>query len=212
MYEQGEDVFYYLTLGNENYAQPALPEGAREGILNGMYRFRPSPLGDGTVQAHLLGSGAILREVLAAQSTLAERYGIAADVWSVTSYTELRREALEAERWNMLHPGRPARIPYVRQCLSKAPGVFVAASDYLKALPDSIAKWLPRPLIALGTDGFGRSEARAELRHFFEVDRRHVTLATLYALARDGEIDPEQVQSALKDLNIDPEKRNPART
>ena len=213
MYTEGEEIFYYITVGNEPYQQPAMPEGVEEGIVRGMYLLRPAgPKAEGKPRANMMGSGAILNEVLAAQEMLAEKYDIAADVWSVTSYTELRREALDVDRWNRLHPGQEARVPYVQQCLGDAPGVFVAASDYLKALPDGLARWLPGTLVSLGTDGFGRSEDRARLRDFFEVDRRHIVLATLHALAQEGEIENEMVQIALKDLEIDPDKPNPARS
>jgi pyruvate dehydrogenase E1 component len=157
----------------------------------------------------LLGSGSILNEAIKAQEMLAERYGVAADVWSVTSYTELRRDALDTERWNMLHPHEDPRTPYITQQLDGLPGVVVAASDYVKTMSDAVSKWIPQPLISLGTDGFGRSEDRAALRDFFEVDARYVTLATLYALAREGELDREIVSEALEDLEIDPAKANP---
>ena len=210
MYVDQESIFYYLTVMNEQYPMPAMPEGARDGILKGLYRFRASSLPKARARAQLFGSGAILPEVIKAQEILEEKYNVGADVWSVTSYGELYRDGHACERWNMLHPGGPERVPYVTQCLKDAPGVLVAASDYLKALPDSIDKWLPRPLNALGTDGFGRSENRASLREFFEVDYRYVILATLGALARDGKIDPSVVQQALKTHNINPEKPNPA--
>jgi len=167
---------------------------------------------EATARAQLLGSGAIVNEVLAAQELLGERYGVAADVWSVTSYAELSREAHDADRWNLLHPAETARTPYVTECLGSAPGVIVAASDYLKVLPDAIAKWAPRPIVSLGTDGFGRSEDRRTLRSFFEVDARHVTVATLSALARAGTIDARVAQQAIADLEIDPEKSSPARS
>jgi pyruvate dehydrogenase E1 component len=208
MYEAQENVFYYLTVMNEFYPMPAMPEGAREGILKGMYSFRPSEARNMKLRAQLLGSGAILREVLRAQKML-EDYGVAADVWSVTSYKELHGDGHDAERWNLLHPAETPRVPYVTQCLQGAPGVIVAASDYVKALPDSIARWCPRRLVSLGTDGFGRSDTREALRDFFEVDARFVTLAALSALMREGRIAPEVVKKAMKDLGIDPEKRNP---
>lgn len=211
MYTEQEDVFYYLTVENENYAMPPIPDGAaaKEGILKGMYRFKRSDKPNPKFRAQLFGSGAILNEVLKAQEMLEERYDVAADVWSVTSYKELRRDGLEAERWNMLHPTERPRIPYVSQCLADAPGVLVAASDYVKTLPDSIARWCPRPLLSLGTDGFGRSDSRRALRDFFEVDARHVTLATLTALARGEEIAFDDVEEAMHDLEIDPAKANP---
>jgi len=212
MHDENEDVFYYLTVANENYAQPPMPGDVRDGILRGLYRFRKSQRRFKT-RAHLLGSGAILNEVLKAQEVLEERYKVAADVWSVTSYSELHRDALDVERWNMLHPDEAPRVPFVRQQLGDDPGgVFVAASDFVKALPDSLARWLPGPLMSLGTDGFGRSENREALRDFFEVDHRFIVLATLHALARDGEqVEPRLVQQAIADLEIDMEKPNPAR-
>jgi pyruvate dehydrogenase E1 component len=216
MYRDGENIFYYITVMNEPYEMPPMPEGARDGILKGMYRFKGASE-DGVsgpsrarkpLRAQLLGSGAILNEVIAAQKML-EPYGVAADVWSVTSYNELSRNAHDVERWNMLHPTETARVPYVAECLANAPGVIVAASDYMKVLPDALSRWINRPMIALGTDGFGRSEDRAGLRNFFEVDARYVTVATLSALARNGDLDPKVVAKAIKDLKIDPEKKNP---
>jgi pyruvate dehydrogenase E1 component len=210
MYVDGESVFYYLTVMNEQYAMPAMPEGATEGILKGIYKFKATGLPKAKARAQLFGSGAILPEVLKAQEVLESQYGVGADVWSVTSYTELYREGHACDRWNMLHPAEPAKVPFVTQALKDAPGVFVAASDYLKVLPDSIDRWLPRPLVALGTDGFGRSENRASLREFFEVDHRYVVVATLSALARDKKIEPKVAQDAIAALNINPEKANPA--
>jgi pyruvate dehydrogenase E1 component len=210
MYVDQESIFYYLTVMNEQYAMPVMPEGSRDGILKGMYRFRRSSMPNAPLRAQLFGSGAILPEVIKAQEILESRYNVGADVWSVTSYTELYREGHACERWNALHPGEPPRVPYVTQCLKDAPGVLVAASDYVKALPDSIDRWLPRPLNALGTDGFGRSESRASLRDFFEVDYRYVIVATLAALAREGKVDVSVVQQAIKAHNINPEKSNPA--
>jgi pyruvate dehydrogenase E1 component len=210
MYERREDIFYYLTVMNENYTHPPMPDGpsVREGILKGMYKLRP-PSTNSKLQAQLFGSGAILNEVLRAQEILAEHYEVAADVWSVTSYKELYRDGLEVERWNLLHPAEEPRVPYVRQSVGNAPGVFVAASDYVHALPDSISRWFPRPLHTLGTDGFGRSESRAALRDFFEVDARFITLATLVALYRENQLEPEVLRKAMQDLDIDPEKVNP---
>ena len=212
MYHEGESIFYYLTLGNEAYVQPPMPDeaGVREGILKGLYRFKRAENKKAKLRAQLFGSGSILNEALKAQAILAERYGVAADVWSVTSYQELYRDGHDAERWNMLHPTTEPRVPYVASCLADAPGVLVAASDYVKALPDSIARWCPRPLTSLGTDGFGRSDGRAALRDFFEVDSRFITLATLAALAREGKVQPTVVEAAIKDLEINPEKANPA--
>jgi pyruvate dehydrogenase E1 component len=211
MYEAQEDIFYYLTVTNQNYPMPPLPNRVevKEGILRGMYLFRPAEQPDAALRAQLFGSGAIMNEVLEAQRLLAERFGVAADVWSVTSYKELRRDGLDIERWNMLHPTEAQRVPYVAQCLANAPGVFVAVSDYMKALPDSVARWFPKPLVSLGTDGFGRSDGRRALRHFFEVDARFITLATLRALAQEGQLDTKAVRQAMHDLEIDPNKINP---
>ncbi len=188
MYQDQESIFYYLTVMNEQYEMPAMPEGSREGILKGMYRFRAAAESSATLRAQLFGSGAILNEVVKAQEILA-KYGVAADVWSVTSYTELYRDGHACERWNMLHPADAPRVPYVTQCLKDAPGVFVAASDYCKVLPDSIDRWIPRKIRSLGTDGFGRSEDRAALREFFEVDARFVAIATLAELQKDGQLE-----------------------
>ena len=211
MYHDGESVFYYLTLMNEPYAQPPMPNepGVQQGILKGLYRFRASGHPRAKLRAQLFGSGSILNEALKSQEMLDEKYNVAADVWSVTSYKQLYRDGHEAERWNMLNPTAEPRVPYVTSCLADAPGVLVAASDYIKSLPDSIARWCPRPLVSLGTDGFGRSDGRAALRDFFEVDSRFITLATLAALAREGKLPAKVVEQAMKDLDIDPEKPNP---
>ncbi|HEY7290764.1 MAG TPA: pyruvate dehydrogenase (acetyl-transferring), homodimeric type [Vicinamibacterales bacterium] len=210
MYVDQESIFYYLTVMNEQYAMSAMPDGSREGILKGMYRFRAATKPDAKLRAQLFGSGAILPEVIKAQEILESKYNVGADVWSVTSYGELYRDGHACERWNMLNPGATPKVPYVTECLRSAPGVFVAASDYVKALPDSIDRWLPRPLTTLGTDGFGRSESRAGLREFFEVDYRYVIVATLAALARDGKIEASVVEQAIKAHSINPEKPNPA--
>ncbi len=211
MYEEQESVFYYLTVGNENYAMPPMPAGdaVKAGILKGLYKFKASENKEAKLHAQLFGSGAIMNEVLRAQQELEEKYNVAANVWSVTSYKELRRDGLDVERWNMLHPNQKPRIPYVTQCLADAPGVFVAASDYMKKLPDSIARWFPRPLVSLGTDGFGRSDGRKALRNFFEVDYRYVTLAALTSLLREKKIKPDVVLGAMEDLEINPAKANP---
>jgi pyruvate dehydrogenase E1 component len=211
MYREQESVFYYLTVMNEQYAMPAMPEGSREGILKGMYRLQAAANPKAKLRAQLFGSGAILNEVLASQKLL-EKYNVAADVWSVPSYQELYRDGHACDRWNMLHPGETPRVSYVAQCLKDAPGVLVAASDYLKVLPDSIDQWMPRRMRSLGTDGFGRSEDRQRLRDFFEVDARFVTLATLAELAQDGQLDRKIVTQAIKELEINPEKLNPARS
>jgi pyruvate dehydrogenase E1 component len=174
-----------------------------------VYRCKASQETRGTLRAQLFGSGAILNEVVKAQELL-QKYGVAADVWSVTSYTELYRDGHAAERWNMLHPTETPKVPYVTQQLKDAPGVFVAASDYCKVLPDSIDCWLPRKMRSLGTDGFGRSEDRAALRNHFEVDARFVTIATLAELQKEGQVDGKVVAQAIKDLGVNADKPNPA--
>ncbi len=209
MYREREDIFYYLTLYNENYGMPACPEGAAEGILKGLYLFKPSPLPAEMPRVQLLGSGTILREALRAQSLLEEKFGVAADVWSATSYKELRREALECERRNLLHPGDERQVPYVTRVLAGARGPVVAVSDFMKLVPDQIARWVPQGLLSLGTDGFGRSESRHELRRFFGIDAEHVALAALAELARRGEIPRPVAAAAVQELGIDPESANP---
>jgi len=216
-----EDVFYYLTVLNENYQHPPMPEGdgVAEGILKGMYLFReggPARKGRGRAKprprVQLLGSGSILREVIAAADLLAEDFGVDADVWSATSFTELRREGLDAERWNMLHPTEPPRRPYVTDCLADRQGPVVAASDYMKTFADQIRPFVPGTYRVLGTDGFGRSDYRRNLRRFFEVDRYFVALAALQALAGEGTVPAETVAKAISRYGIDPEKPNPARS
>ncbi len=214
MYIDQESIFYYLTVTNEPLPMPAMPtEGnIREGVLKGLYRFKTSAKSDAKLRAQLLGSGTIMYEVLKAQKILEEKYGVGADVWSVTSYKELYRDANDCERWNMLHPAEPAKVPYVTQTLKDAQGPFIAASDYMKVLPESLGKWVPGQLVSLGTDGFGRSEARAALRDFFEVDAKHIVLATLGALAREKKIGTDVVKRAIQELGINPDKANPAIT
>jgi pyruvate dehydrogenase E1 component len=210
MYVDQESIFYYLTVMNEQYAMPEMPAGARDGILKGLYKFRSTANPNAPLRAQLFGSGAILPEVIKAQEILESKYNVGADVWSITSYSELYREGHAVERWNLLHPGATPQLPYVTKCLADAPGVLIAASDYVKVLPDSIDRWLPRRLTTLGTDGFGRSESRAGLREFFEVDYRYVIVATLGALARDGKVEASVVEQAIKAHNINPDKLNPA--
>jgi pyruvate dehydrogenase E1 component len=213
MYQEREDVFYYITLYNENYPMPPKPEGVDEGILKGLYRYRAAAAGSSpaapAVRAHLLGSGALLREALRAQEILAERYGVAADVWSATSYKSLVRDALDVERWNMLHPDQEPRQPYVASLFAGEDTPIVAVSDFMKALPDQVGRWLPGRLFSLGTDGFGRSETREALRRFFEVDAECIVVATLYSLAQRGAVDRKLVRQAIVDLGVDPEKANP---
>jgi pyruvate dehydrogenase E1 component len=209
MYKDGEDIFYYITLMNEPYAMPAMPGDVKDGILKGLYRFRASENKKSKLRAQLFGSGSILREALQAQDILEQKYGVAADVWSVTSYKALYTDGNETERWNRLHPGSKPRVPYITKAIGDAPGVLVAASDYLKTLPNMVSKWLPRRLASLGTDGFGRSEGRQSLRDFFEVDARSITLAALHELHQDGKIERTVIDKAIKDLGINPEKLNP---
>jgi pyruvate dehydrogenase E1 component len=210
MYVDGQDAIFYLTLANEFYPMPAMPPGAAEGILKGMYRLTPpAPAAGARPRVRLLGSGALVNEVTRAREILEGEYGVAAEVWSVTSYGELFRDALEADRWNRLHPASEPRVPYVRQCLGDGRDPVVAVSDYTRALPYSISRWIAGDLVALGTDGFGRSDTRAALRAHFEVDSRHVVVTALGALARGGQIPVEQVVEAMRRLEIDPEKIDP---
>ncbi len=208
MYQEQEDRFYYLTLYNENYAMPKMPDGVIGGILKGIYRLKPAE--NGKAQLQLFGSGPILNEALRAQKILAEKYDIAADVWSVTSYNELRRDALAAERWNRLHPDQPPRKPYLLSALECAEGPIVAATDYMKIVADQVAPWLPGRLEALGTDGFGRSDNREHLRRFFEVNAESIAAAALSRLARDGRFEVKRVKTAFAELGLDPEKIDPA--
>jgi len=219
MYEKQENVYYYITIMNENYAQPEMPasaagepNGVKDGILKGMYKFSASGVKDQKVKAHLLGSGTILNEVIKAQEILEGKYNVSTDIWSVTSYKNLHLDAQEAERWNMFHPDKEAKVPYVSQATKGESGVFISASDYVQLSSDAIAKWLPGPLHSLGTFGFGRSEGRTSLRDFFEVDAKHIVYATLYSLMKEGKVKPEVVKKAVKDLGINPDKKNPAKT
>jgi pyruvate dehydrogenase E1 component len=207
MYVDGENIFYYLTVMNENYAMPAMPKGVEQGILKGMYLL--SIGGRGKVRATLLGSGTILREVIAAAAMLENDYGIPADVFSVPSFSELRRDALECERTSLLNPADPRQQPYVAQCLGDRPGPFIAATDYVRNVPDQIRQWVPGRYVVLGTDGYGRSDGREALRHHFEVDRRFIVLAALRALADDDKIDKATVGKAITALGIDTSKPNP---
>ena len=213
MYVENEDVFYYLTVCNENYEQPEMPKGCEEGILKGIYKVAKSSLSAKKAKAkvHLWGSGAILNHVLKAQKMLEEQYEIAADVWSVTSYVELRREALDTERHNLLNPDDQKK-PYLTEVFEKDAAPVVASSDYMKILPDGLGKWLPEGIVSLGTDGFGRSESRAALRNFFEVDEKYVTLGAVKTLAEQGKVDKKLPAKVIKDLEIDPDKLNPMRS
>ena len=209
MYEKMEDRFYYITMYNEDYPMPEMPEGAEEGILRGIYRLKTAPGGKGKAVAQLFGSGPILNEVLRAQEILAEKYGVQTDVWSVTSYNELRREALGVERWNRLHPAEAEKTPYILSALGKAKGPVIAATDYMKAVPDQLAPWLTTRLVSLGTDGFGRSDNREHLRRHFEVNAEAVVTATLSKLARDGKFDAKKAQAAFAELGVDTERGDP---
>ncbi|MCC6714558.1 MAG: pyruvate dehydrogenase (acetyl-transferring), homodimeric type, partial [Gammaproteobacteria bacterium] len=207
MYVRQEKVFYYITVMNEKYEQPPMPAGVEEGIRRGMYRLREG--GESALKVQLLGSGTILREVLAAAELLKADYGVAADVWSVTSFSELRRDGLDCRRWNMLHPAEAPRAGHVERCLQDTAGPVVAASDYMRAYADQIREFVPRLYRVLGTDGFGRSDTRAQLRRFFEVDRHYVAVAALSALAEDGRLPVATVTEAIQRYGVDPDKPNP---
>jgi pyruvate dehydrogenase E1 component len=210
MYVEQEDVFYYITVMNENYPHPELPKGAEQGIIKGMYLLKDGGKGKGP-RVQLMGSGTILREALAAAEILEKEYGVTADIWSVTSFNELRREGLEVARWNLLHPSEAPRLSYVEQCLKDRQGPVVAASDYMKLFADQIRQFVPRRYTVLGTDGFGRSDTREKLRRFFEVDRQHIAVAALKSLAEEGKVSTEKVAQAIDKFGIDPERPNPAR-
>jgi pyruvate dehydrogenase E1 component len=229
MFVENEDIFYYLSLYNENYSMPPMPAGAEDGILKGLYKFKAGPEnphpasgghplpsdgrgagGEGKkIKAHILGSGPIIQSALKAQEILANHYGVSADVWSATSYKLLRTDAIRCQRWNMLHPTELAKKSYVEDLLAKEQGAFVAVSDNIRTVPDQIAPWVPGGLFTLGTDGFGRSDTRARLRRFFEVDAESTVIATLYALAAKGLVEPQLVEKAIKDLDVNPEKIQP---
>ncbi|HEX9142807.1 MAG TPA: pyruvate dehydrogenase (acetyl-transferring), homodimeric type, partial [Candidatus Binatia bacterium] len=208
LYVEGEEYFYYLTLYNENYEMPEMPEGVEQGILKGLYRLSTAPRGK-RHKAHILGSGPLVREALRAQEILAEQFDVSADVWSATSYKLLRGEALRTQRWNMLHPTAPQKHSYLETTLQNEEGAFVAVSDYMKMVPDQIAPWIPGGLTTLGTDGFGRSETRPSLRRFFEVDAELIVIAALFALYQKGSLAGETVEAAIKRLGVDPEKQFP---
>jgi pyruvate dehydrogenase E1 component len=210
LYEAGDTAIYYLTVHNENYEMPAMPDGVTEGIIKGLYRFSSREAEGGTgARVQLFGSGAILRCALEAQQTLAESYGVSSDVWSVTSYSELRREAQACRRWNMLHPEEAPRRPHIEQELEGQTGPFIAASDFVQAVPEQLTPWIPGRYLVLGTDGMGRSESRESLRRHFEIDGPCITVAALYALEREGKVSSDVVAQAIGDLGIDPDKANP---
>jgi len=210
MYQEQEDVYYYITVMNENYEHPAMPEGVEKGILKGMYLLREGKSKKNAPKVQLLGSGTILREVIAGADLLEKDFGIAADIWSVTSFNELRRDGLDVQRWNMLHPEAPPRVSHVETCLKDREGPVIASTDYMKMFADQVRSFLPtHHFHALGTDGFGRSDTREKLRQFFEVDRNYVAVAAMKALA-DMELVPrKKVTEAIKKYGIDPEKPNP---
>jgi len=207
MYEQEQDVVYYVMSMNEKYTQPEMPKGVEEGIIKGMYLFKKA--NKAKLKVQLLGSGAILREVIAAAELLEKDFGVAADIWSVPSFNELRRDGLDVERNNLLNPQKKPQISYVEKCLEKQEGPVIAATDYIRAYADQIRQFIPRTYVVLGTDGYGRSDTREKLRHFFEVDRYYVAVAAMHALAKDGLIEASQVAAAIKKYNIDPTKPNP---
>ena len=207
MVQNQEDVYYYITLMNENYTHPEMPKGIEAHILKGMYSFSQSKVKGEKVQ--LMGSGVILREVIAAAELLATDWNVSADVWSVTSFNELRRDGLDAERWNMLNPEKPQRLSFVAEVMKGAQGPTIASTDYMKAFAEQIAGFVPGKFVALGTDGYGRSDSREALRAFFEVDRYYVVVATLKALADEGKVPASQVTAAIKKYKLDANKPNP---
>ncbi len=208
MVQNQEDVYYYITLMNENYSHPEMPKDSATGILKGMYNFSKSKAKGPKVQ--LMGSGVILREVIAAGELLEKDWGVSADVWSVTSFTELRREGIDTERWNMLNPDKPQKETYIGQLLSKAEGPVIASTDYMRSFSDQIRNFVPNRFVTLGTDGYGRSDSREALRDFFEVDRYHVVLAALKALAADGKLPATKAAEAIKKYNINVNRANPS--
>jgi pyruvate dehydrogenase E1 component len=205
MFDEGENTYYYITLQNENYAMPPMPEGAKDGVLKGLYRFRPAA----KRLAHhvqLWGSGCIMMQVLRAQEILAERFGVSSDVWGVTSYQLLRNDALACERANRLHPEAPPRVPYLTEALKGVEGPFITASDYMKALGDLVARWVPGRIVPLGTDGFGMSDTREALRRHFEVDAESIVIGALDGLRLEGKLSGAEVARAIAELGVDPDK------
>jgi pyruvate dehydrogenase E1 component len=207
MIGDGQSIFYYITCMNENYVHPAMPSGVEDGILKGMYLLHVG--GQGQVRVQLMGSGTILREVIAAAELLESDFGVPSDIWSVTSFNQLRREALEVERWNQLHPDDKPRRSYFESCLAKREGPYIAATDYMKIVPDQVQRWVPGRFVSLGTDGYGRSDSRKALRRFFEVDKHYIAVAALKALADDGKLDQKTVGEAIRKYGIDPDKPDP---
>jgi pyruvate dehydrogenase E1 component len=210
MVQEQEDVFYYITVMNENYTHPALPAGAEANILKGMYLFKEGKAKKGQPKVQLLGSGTILREVIAAAELLEQDFGVAADIWSVTSFNQVRRDGLDVQRWNMLHPEAKPRVSHIETCLTDHDGPVIAATDYMKVFADQVRGFVQgRDFRVLGTDGFGRSDSRKQLRKFFEVDRYYVAVAALKSLADQGALPVAKVAAAIKKYGIDPEKPNP---
>ncbi len=207
MIGEQENVFYYITCMNENYVHPPMPSGVEDGILKGMYLLQVGQ--QGKIRAQLMGSGTILREVIGAAELLFKDFGLPTDVWSVTSFNELRRDALEIERWNQLHPDLKPRKTYIEQCFGNRAGPYIAATDYMKIISDQIQRWVPGRFISLGTDGYGRSDGRQALRQHFEVDRRYIVVTALKALADDGVLDQKTVAKAIEKYGIDPDKPDP---
>jgi pyruvate dehydrogenase E1 component len=208
LYVDGETAIYYVTVENETYVMPEMPEGVEDGIIKGMYKLSSVDAG-GKLHVNLFGSGAILNSTLEAQKILAEKYKVSSNVWSVTSYTQLQREAAECERWNMLHPTQERRVSYLEKVLEDEEGVFVSASDYVRALGEQLRPWIPGEYQVLGCDGMGRSETRETLRRHFEVDAQFITLAALNGLFEEDQFTAKNLAKAIKDLGIDPEKQNP---
>ncbi|MFZ0013967.1 MAG: pyruvate dehydrogenase (acetyl-transferring), homodimeric type, partial [Acidimicrobiia bacterium] len=207
--EDPDDVFYYLTVYNENYAQPARPGDVEQGIMDGLYRWAPAP--DGTSQdVSILFSGTANLAAREAREELAQHYGVGAELWSATSYKKLREQALKVDRWNRLHPDEEPRVPLVAKLLASSSGPIVAVTDFMTMVPDQVARWMPREFLVLGTDGYGRSDSRAALRHFFETDTGHVVMAALSGLVRQGRMRPSAVSDAMQRYGVDPEAPNPA--
>jgi pyruvate dehydrogenase E1 component len=209
LYEKGETAIYYISVENENYDMPAMPEGTEEGIIQGIYKLNSHDVSGAKARVQLFGTGPILRSVLSAQQILADRFKIASDAWSVTSYTQLRRDAQSVERWNMLHPTAPPKQSYIEQVLSGVSGPFIAASDHVRAVPEQLLRYVPGDYFVLGTDGMGRSETRQALRRHFEVDAESVVIAALYRLSKQGVLTPSDLANAIRDLDYNPEKINP---
>ncbi|MCA9192765.1 MAG: pyruvate dehydrogenase (acetyl-transferring), homodimeric type, partial [Planctomycetales bacterium] len=209
LYQEDETAIYYISVENENYQMPAMPEGCEEGIVQGIYKFSSREVKNAKARVQLFGTGPILRSALAAQELLADKFKVASDVWSVTSYTQLRRDAQTCERWNMLHPNETPMQSYIEKVLSGVEGPFIAASDHVRAVPEQLTRYIPGDFFVLGTDGMGRSEMRETLRRHFEVDGESIAIASLYRLMKQGVMTAADVQKAIKDLNYDPEKVNP---